>query len=124
MRLAVSSCALGKLENDQLLIILAAELCLRHRPCVERHESGMKYLTTGSSALKQWHCMLHMLFELDTALMYDFMGPFLKIIASRRSFLFAFQRWDTNCYAPPIEFNFPGWREASLCLSPVLRARP
>lgn len=88
---------------------VCAELGLRHEPRVERHESGLKYLSymferAQDIARHDYLCYSNC----DIVFLEDFEKAFETAVAWRRRFLLVAQRWDTDI-TEPIDFGRKDW---------------
>lgn len=88
---------------------VCADLGLRHEPRVERHESGLKYLSyifhrVQEIARHDYLCYSNC----DIVFFEDFEKAFEAAVAWRRRFLLVAQRWDIDITAP-IDFSRENW---------------
>jgi len=95
--------------NEEGTAEVCAELDLRHEPHVERHESGMKYLSylfeqAQKLARHDYLCYSNC----DIVLMGDFFAAFKKAKNWRECFLLVSRRWDTDV-TEPIDFSRENW---------------
>jgi hypothetical protein len=98
--------------EDEGAAEVCAELCLRHEPHVERHESGMKYLNymferAQNVARHEYLCYANC----DIIFLDDFFHAFARATSWRQQFLMIGQRWDTDV-TEPIDFTNPRWSSA------------
>jgi hypothetical protein len=88
---------------------VCAEFGLRHEPRVERHKSGLKYLSymfarAQDIARHDYLCYSNC----DIVFFTDFRDAFEKVVAWRRRFLTVGQRRDTDV-TEPIDFEREDW---------------
>jgi len=98
--------------DDEGAAEVCKQLCLRHEPYVERHESGMKYLNymfhrAQTIARYSYLCYANC----DIIFLDDFLQAFIKTAKWRRQFLMVGQRWDTDI-VKSIDFNNSEWASA------------
>jgi hypothetical protein len=90
---------------------VCAELGLRHEPHVERHESGMKYLSymfRKAQEIARHNLLCYS--NCDIVFMQDFRFAVDRAAAWSNRFLLIGRRWDLDV-AQPIPFDSPQWGE-------------
>lgn len=95
--------------DEQGVAEVCAEMQLRHVPHVERHESGMKYLSYLFARAQEIARHNYLCYSnCDIIQLPQFRLAFEKVLAWKKRFLMVGRRWDTDV-SHLIDFQSPDW---------------